>query len=120
MSYNVDSIEVLKCAAKMAAKDVRRLAKLDLAESNFLEDLADVEPDADGFVAINPKKFWWSGEGSGSTWGDAFIAKIAPKIVGTLEAVVTWEGGDSFTGLRIRNGKVTEPKVIMALAEEEP
>ncbi len=119
MSYNVDSIEVLKCDAKMAAKDVRRLAKLDLAESNFLEDLLVAEPDADGFVAIDPRKFWWSGEGSGSAYADIFIKKIAPKIIGTLEAVVTWEGGDSFTGLRIRNGKVTEPKVIMALAEEE-
>lgn len=67
---------------------------------------------------INPEKFWWSGECSGSAWTDFFIPRVAPKIMGTLEAVVTWEDGDSHTGLRIVDGKVTEPEVIMVLAAD--
>jgi hypothetical protein len=121
VSYNAGHIEVLKCDAKMLAKDIRRLAKRrdELAECNFLEELEGHEPDADGYIAIDPAKFWWSGDGSGSSW-ELFIKQIAPKIVGTLEAIVTWEGGDSHTGLRIRDGKVTEPDVVMTLADDCP
>lgn len=118
MGYNVDHIEVLKCeGARIKAKDAKRLAKSgDLPECHFLEEIG--APDADGYIAINPDKFWWSGEGSGHAWTDFFIPKVAPKIMGTLEAVVTWEGGDSHSGLRIVDGKVTEPEVIMALAAD--
>lgn len=68
---------------------------------------------------LRASKFWWSGECSGGTWEETFLPKIAPKIRGTIEAVVTWEGGDSHTGLRIRDGKVTEPEVVMTLVAEE-
>ncbi len=69
-------------------------------------------------VGVCPERFWWSGEWSGNSWNEVFIKKVAPKILGTLEAVVTWEGGDSHSGLRIRNGKVTEPDVVMTLKDD--
>lgn len=118
MSYNPGHMTVLKCDAKILLKDLRRLSKCDdLAEGNFVDEHVGREPDADGHVAIDPTRFWWYGEGSGSSW-DFFIKKACPKIVGNLEAIVTWEDGDSHSGLRIRNGKVTEPDVIMTLKDE--
>ena len=118
MSFNVGHIEILTWeGVKMLKRDLRRFAKGDHAESSFLYEHADCDADADGFVEIDREKFWWSGEGSGSSW-EHFIKKIAPKIRGTIEAVVTWEDGDSHTGLRIVDGKVTEPDVVMALAPE--
>lgn len=119
MSYNSGHIEVLVCDAKMLAKDIRRLAmNEEKAEGNLLAEHLDRESDADGYIAIDPKRFWWYGEGSGSSW-DFFIKKVCPRIVGTIEAIVTWEDGDSHTGLRIKDGKVTQPEVVMALAQED-
>jgi hypothetical protein len=120
MSTNIGHIEVLNCDAKMLAKDVRRLAKdRDLPECCFLEDLATKEPDADGYIAIDADSLEWGGEFSGSSWKTVFLKKVAPTIRGTLEAIVTWEDGEFHTGLRIRDGKVTEPEVKMTLAEDK-
>lgn len=118
MSYNIDSIEVLKCSARMLAADVLALSEResDLPESHFLEEMVNVPASPDGTIPIDPEKFWWSGEGSGHAW-DFFKDEVAPKIIGTIEAVLTWEGGDSHTGLRVVNGKVTEPAVKMTLAD---
>lgn len=119
MSYNVDSIEVLTWEnVRMLKRDLRRLADTEKPGSNFLDEHAKQEADADGYVALDRSKFWWSSEWSGNSW-EHFIKNVATKILGIVEAVVIWEEGDSYSGLRIRDGKVTEPKVVMALAEEE-
>ncbi len=118
VSYNIDSTTVLRCEAKMKATDVARLLrKGKLPQCHFLEEMADKEPDADGFVAVD-ERFWWYGEGSGNAH-DFLIKKVAPLIVGTVEVIFTWEGGDSHSGLRIVDGKVTEHEVVMALGKEE-
>jgi hypothetical protein len=85
----------------------------------FLEDLATKEPDADGYIALDADSLEWGGEWSGSSWKSDFLKKVAPKIIGTLEAIAAWEGGEFHTGLRIRDGKVTEPEVKMTLAEDK-
>lgn len=36
-----------------------------------------------------------------------------------VDLVICWEGGDSYTGLRVVDGKVTRHKVVMGLGEEE-
>lgn len=124
MSYNVDSFKVLRCDAWMLAADVAELlAKYegDLPSNCFLYDVANRGPDEDGRMAIRADKFRWTGVWSGNSW-PVLIEHVAPKIHGTIEAVVTWAGGDSFGGLRIVDGKVTEPEVIQTLAveDEEP
>lgn len=119
VSYNIDSTTVLRCEAKMKAADVARLLRKEdmLPESHFLEEMADKEPDAAGFVEVD-ERFWWSGERSG-TAHDFLIKKVAPLILGTVEVIFTWEGGDSHSGLRIVDGKVTKHEVVMALGKEE-
>ena len=120
MAYNVSSIKVLRCEAWMHAADVAELLATyenNLPGSCFLFALGDEGPDADGKVALDAKSFAWSSDWSGNSWA-VLIEHVGPKIHGTVEAIVTWEGGDSHGGLRICDGKVTEPAVVMALAEE--
>ena len=50
---------------------------------------------------------------------DKQYPKVAPLILGTVEVIFTWESGDSHSGLRIVDGKVTKHEVVMALGKEE-
>ena len=59
-------------------------------------------------------QFWWSGEGSGR--GTEVLEKeILPRTKGTADILFTWEGGDSFSGLRVIDGRVIECDVVQAL-----
>lgn len=99
----------------MAMADVAELLAThegDLPEDCFLLDVADKEPDADGDVAI--ERLTWRGESSGNSYYEVFMPNVAPKIKGDVDAIVYWRGYDP-SGLRIRDGKVTEPNVVMSL-----
>ncbi len=123
MSYNIDHIEVTSLDAWMKAKDVIECLDFDLPEVHFLEELEDAANNAlikgKPGARIQLRGFNWIGEGSGSSF-ESFRAYIAPKIMGKLEAVLTWEGGDSHSGIRVRDGKMSTCDVVMALAPEEP
>ena len=56
--------------------------------------------------------------GSGSSY-DTLIETVLPAFEGEADLVLTWEDGDSFTGLRLRDRVVTKHKVVMTLGEEE-
>jgi hypothetical protein len=68
-------------------------------------------------------RFPWGGAGSGwatqSTHGKSTLEKILAKTKGDADIVLTWEGGDSHSGVRVRDGKITWHEVVMALGEEE-
>ena len=57
---------------------------------------------------------YWYGEGSGTLW-DTLITKVLPKTRGTADLIYCWEGGDSYTGIRVQDGKVTEHEVVQSL-----
>ncbi len=59
-------------------------------------------------VTLDKSKFYWTGEGSGGSFEDIFLKKIAPKIHGHIEAIVFWEGGDAVGGFIIKDDEVTE------------
>lgn len=119
MSYNIDSIEVI-------AADNFRL-DLDVRDA-LAESIGDDAPEinifeydrADGATHISFRQgasLQWSGEGSGHAF-DVLVGKVLPRFEGSADLLVTWEGGDSFSGLRIRDGKVTRHKIIHALGDE--
>jgi hypothetical protein len=87
-----------------------------LPEMNFMEGVKPFKVAKDGKYVI--KKFEWCGTCSGTFW-PMLIDQIAPRIHGIIEAVLTWEGGDSVSGLRIKDGKVSQPKVVLTLAEDD-
>lgn len=122
MSYNIDSVSTLVLDAYMLAKDVRRLyQKYDggMAEIHFLEDMEG--PAETALAAGDPdrkiplKGLQWYGEGSGNSY-DETLPKIAKKIMGTVEAIFTWEGGDAVSGVRIEDGVFEEVEVTQTLA----
>lgn len=59
---------------------------------------------------------WWSGDWSGHTLGG--LIEVLSVFDGEADLVLTWEGGDSHTGLRLRDHKVTRHEVVMALGDE--
>lgn len=111
MSYNIDNVKANVLDAWVSAKDVVALYKKlegELAEGNFLGDMVDEATQAlvDGKPEerIKLPNIGWYGEGSGRSFEDVFQKKIAPKIMGKVEAVCTWEGGDSTSAFAIEDG----------------
>lgn len=92
-----------------------------MPEGNFIDELLDKATDclteglADAKVEL--VNFWWYGEGSGYAY-DFLKETVAPLIHGKVEAILTWEGGDSFGGLRIEDGVVEECDVKMTLVRK--
>jgi hypothetical protein len=131
MSYNISGIEIVAsngfCITREAwerigeALDEQEL----LPEGHIFDDdwfVAgfDGKPGAKETDAgeIFPKTFWWHGEGSGGCF-DALVADLLPAFKGSADLVVIWEGGDSFSGLRVKDGLVVRHKVVMQLGEPE-
>lgn len=67
-------------------------------------------PDRVQLTSIN-----WRCEGSGHSWYDVFLPIVAPRIHGEVQAIVYWEGGDSVTGIAVKDGKVLETEVVQTL-----
>jgi hypothetical protein len=114
VSYNIDHVETNVLKASMRAGDIVDLYEEfegELAEGNFLEEhLSTAERlcrDGIEDEHVKLENLWWYGAGSGRSY-DVFLKHLAPKIKGEVEAVFTWEGGDSHSGLIIEDGVVTE------------
>jgi hypothetical protein len=119
MSYNIDSVDTPVLNAWILKKDLKRLYKKlegDLPEMNVLEEHLDDEPDEDGRIKL--RSFEWCGTWSGNSW-KTLIKQVAPKVMGEVEAIFTWEGGDSIGGLLIKDGKVAEVDVKQQLVRPE-
>ncbi len=119
MSYNIDTVQYIEGALKISVADRDRLLaeyEDDLPEGCFLRD--HVAPDDNDMVAVSAASFWL-GEGSGITYighRKNIISRVLPCLRGRADLLLTWEGGDKHTGLRIVDGDWTEPDVVLLLA----
>ena len=119
MSYNVTRVECLALDAKIHTRTLQRLLKRvrthegdgKAPSDNFLAHHERAEADADGFVKL--KSLAWTDDWSG--YALELFETILTEIEGTAEIVLTWEGGDSFTGYRVHDGVVEKCPVIRAL-----
>jgi len=125
MSCNIDAVTILTLDAWMDARDILRLIeehKGKLPDDCFLRKRKKKAMDSvlggtgDGRIAL--VSFAWTDEGSGHSYDEVLIEKIAPKIHGRVEVVLHWETGE-LSGLRIVDGKVTLHKIALSLGEEE-
>ncbi len=114
MSYNIDNVQVLSSTLKISEKNAKKAWKLGPPEG--ILDINDLVFDDDGYTNLN--QFDWCGAGSGNMYSDGTFEKFVAFTEGDADLILTWEGGDSHTGLRIRNGKMRECEVIMTLAPE--
>lgn len=122
MSYNADSVHTNVLDAWMRADDVLRLYaryQQDIPEINFLEDILEDARAVDGDSSVKLRSLMWSGEWSGHSFREVLIEKIAPHIMGKVEAIFFWERGDSVTGLLIEDGRVAECKVECRIIRPE-
>lgn len=78
------------------------------------DDSLPARPDP---TAVYPIKPWWHSTRSGATY-DNFINALS-WTQGSADILCTWNDGDFFTGLRVRDGIVTRHTVIHALGDPE-
>ena len=134
MSYNIDTIKIVAADSFRISRDSfdrlrLKLSKADrIPEGNVFDQLlpddgriVDCEHigkygDA-GWSFAAGASFWWYGEWSGHCL-DA-LQELLAEFSGSADLVVCWEGGDSFQGLRVKDGKVTEHVVVQALGPEK-
>lgn len=122
MGYNITSVKTLKLAAFMRPADILRVLDRyarDLPEGTFLESmrkqaLNPICADHPEQTVIALPNLWWQGEGSGRAY-EILTREIAPLILGEVHAIFTWEGGDSFSGMIIKDGVVTDCDVVQTL-----
>ncbi len=110
MSYNITTSDYLSGQLSISEDNLikaRRTFKDKLPECNFIEELDQGEP-INGVYVI--KNFWWYGEGSGYATGEC-LEKILAMTTGTAEIILTWEGGDSITGLKVMDGVTAKQRV---------
>jgi hypothetical protein len=107
MSYNIDSIDIrIIKPIWMNHDDAVWLADEDRVEIGPLDDLENLGESG----RVKLKHLNWCGEGSGHSF-DYFKREVLTKIHGHAELRIVWEGGDSITGLIVKDGKVIECSV---------
>lgn len=112
MSYNIDNISVIAADGFGIDEDVR---------DALLEAHGEEAPHGALMGALELSRgtrLAWCGEFSGRSY-DLLIEKILPRFHGDADLVVCFEGGDSYDGLRLRDGKVTRHEVVMTLGAEK-
>lgn len=115
MSYNIDSQEIVRGSLEIdpvKARAWHAKHKDDVPECSFVDPHFECYPGTDDIAPFT--KPWWYGEGSGNT-EELYQQALAELTKGDADIVLTWEGGDSFTGLRVKNGVVTEMGVKFTL-----
>lgn len=121
MSYNIDSIAIVASdgfrVSKAALRRVFSELDGDVPEVNLFDQADEDTEDEDEFW-VPTHGLWWYGEGSGGT-ERALVERVLPLFEGSADLVLTWEGGDSHSGLRLRNGVVAKHHVVMSLGEEK-
>jgi len=116
MSTNITTCNNIECDAWIDVKKLRKLQrKYDNCqlgcEACFLEDMDPSTADENGLVKV--ESVYWYGEFSGSNFECDFLKKIVPHIIGNVNVVFVWEGGQcGFTGLKIKDGTYEEYDVI--------
>lgn len=122
MSYNITAIDLItQDGFRLPIEHVEALKREigdEHPESWLFDEPETSRPayeDRDSYLYFS--RIDWQGEGSGYTF-DTFLEKVLPRFRGFAELVVCWEGGDSYTGIRVKDGVVTQHKVVHSLGEE--
>lgn len=129
MSYKIDGVEVisnenarisktdLQAAKEACGDEIPESSLFDMLDERNQKYLPTARYDSESDCFILEKSFWWSGECSGRTY-ETLLMHVLPKIQGTLELMFVWEHGDSYSGVRVVDGKVTQHEVEFKLGKE--
>jgi hypothetical protein len=118
MSYNVDTIEYIGDGRLSIRRGIAVGLQVTLEEERLLPDCSlfedlDLEGDPDEMLVL--ERLNWYGEGSGHCFDEGLVDCVLPATRGHAQFGVIWEGGDSITGLEVRDGVVVTRKAGLAL-----
>jgi len=116
MSYNVDTAEIIRGELRMRMESYRAWLVRDneLPEMHpfHFEESVLVEHLDEGRKFVF-EDFWWGGVGSGARYYE-ILPLIAADLEGDADVLFTWEGGDSHTVVRFKDGKAVEHEAVFA------
>jgi hypothetical protein len=134
MSYNVTSTDTLRSTLTISKEAWRKWRNYeDFPESNPLDNIdessfGEIPTCSNGHLQAAGKPFCaecgecfsednngpapienfrWTGVWSGNSYFDV-LAKFVADTAGEADVLLTWEGGDSQSAIRIKDGKVTQ------------
>lgn len=114
MSYNCDDVSYIGegrlSITSTSLVELKRCVSED--ERPALNFIDYIDPILGDQVIDRP---YWEGEGSGRSF-EKFL-KALSYTTGNAELVLCWEGGDCYSGIRIRNGIITEHEMVFALGK---
>ena len=122
MSYNIDSTRIIKSDNFRISEEQYKewhydflQDKLDTPEWCFMDEIEDCAELVNGEYIFHrlPWCYSWSGNSF-----DYLKNHLLPKFKGSADIILTWEGGDAHSGLRVVDGRVTEHNIVFALGEE--
>lgn len=116
MANNISNCQYISGKLYMKRADAIKLTlkyKGSLYVSNFLDEL-DLEGNLHEQLGVDP---YFDGEGSGRNF-HVFL-EILQSTSGNADILLIWEDGDSFSGLRVRDGSVEEKEVYFSLDAPE-
>lgn len=119
MSYNVDTAEIIRGELRMRYENYLawRVRGDELPEINPFDIEEDVVAEH-----LNENRrfvfedFGWGGIGSGGRYYET-LSLIAADLEGEADVLFTWEGGDSHTVVRFKDGKAIEHEVVFAVGK---
>jgi hypothetical protein len=117
VSYNVDTAEIVRGELRMRHESY-------LAWREREEELPEIHPfhEDDSIEQLDEDRrfvfqdFWWGGIRSSEFYYET-LPLIAADLEGDADVLFTWEGGDSHTIVRFKDGKAVEHKVVFAAGE---
>lgn len=113
MSYNIDTITIVEGQLQMTPLGMKRaLLAWKEAEGCLPEMARDCLYSPEYYLKDYViKKLPCTGEGSGRALA-AFKEHFLARCDGDAKLLLCWEGGDSYTGLVVSDGVVTEGRVV--------
>ncbi len=123
MSYNIDNMIMKSCNLcisypnwlKWSGANEKRLPTnhplLGIDTHHFPSDISGM-PTSNSKVFV---QFRWSDEFSGHSYYNGTLTEFAADLEGDASFVVIWEGGDTVSGLVLKDGKAFEAEVDYVL-----
>lgn len=110
MGYRTSSIEIVAGELRIARATLARFEKKTLIAFS-----ANAGPSALVACGLNEWRITRMPSGECGLSGEEEILTLLALTTGAADVVVTWEGGDSFSGYRVKDGEVEACNVSFAL-----
>ena len=119
MSYNIDTITIVSGELQITPAGLLRFAReAEAAEGDLPESMTDWFNRPEEYLdGCRLKGVPWWGEWSGT--GELTLREFLRRCDGEAALLLCWEGGDKFTGLLVKDGVVTEGRVVQTVVPKE-